>query len=456
MSDDNNKKRDLIKYSILFGMIYFVQGTGTPSSGIASQPIMYLLKDVMLLTAAQAAYFLSIMSIAWNIKPLYGLLSDFVPFFGYRRKSYLILMNLMSFVAWITLVLLKDYVYWQILPVLMCCSLGFAFSDVVCDGLMVQTGKPLGMTGRFQAIQWGVISFAAILSGFGGGWVAEHLTYKQAFLIASVFPLMTILTTIIVVKEEKASRNTEQMKETWAAVKQGFKSKTLWGVIAFIFCWNFSPSFGAPFFYYMRDHLHFSKMFIGTLGSIDAGAGIVGAILFWTYCRNISLNFLLRFTVVLGTVATLSYLLIIPPMVNYLPMSPAVFIIMTGIIFGSLGMISHLALLDLSAKACPKFAEGTIFAMLMSIFNIGTFGSRMFGGWLYDMVGMMPLILISTVFTAACWFLIRILDLKSIENPDGGDDPGNTGGTIKTGAKEFVPKPIVPFSPLFKGYSRKD
>ena len=137
-------------------------------------------------------------------------------------------------------------------------------------------------------------------------------------------------------------------------------------------------------------------------------------------CKQISLSFLLRFTVILGTIATVTYLLIVPPFVGSLPVSPAVFIIMTGIIFGSLGMICHLALLNLSALACPKLAEGTIFAALMSVFNLGSFGSRLFGGWLYDQVGMMPLICISAVFTAACWFLIRVIDTGAIENNDDG------------------------------------
>jgi len=433
-------KRDALFYSILFAVIYFVQGTGTPTSGIAAQPIQYLLKDVMLMTAAQSAYFLGLMSMAWNIKPLYGLVSDFLPLGGYRRKSWLILMNVIAFSSWILLVLLKDYVSWQMLPILMACSLGFAFTDVVGDGLMVQTGKPLGLTGRFQAIQWGAISFASIMMGIGGGWVATNLNYKTAFMIASVFPLITIITTLLIVKEEKVkggvisvlsilkklvtkekldqeeNDSIGQIKTTFNAIKEGFKNRVLWGVILFIFCWNFSPSFGTPFFYYMRDELHFSKMFIGVLGSIGSGAGIVGAVVFFKYCKDIPLRYLLRFTVALGTFSTLTYLLIVPPIVGHLPVSPAVFIISTGIVFGTLGMIGHLALLDMSAKACPKFAEGTVFAALMSVFNIGSFGSTIVGGWLYDIVGMMPLILVSTAFTAACWFLIKFIDVNSIES----------------------------------------
>lgn len=411
-------KKTALKYSILFGTIYFVQGTGSPSDGIANQPLQYFLKEVMLLTAAQSAYFLGIMSMAWNIKPPYGLVSDFFPIFGYRRKSYLIIMNLMAFTSWITLTFIRTPVYWTLLPILTLCSLGFAFSDVVCDGLMVETGKPLGLTGRFQAIQWGTISFASILTGIGGGWISEHLTCQQAFMIAGTFPLMTVTATILFVKEEKTSMNLAQIKETWKAVKKGVSNPLIWGVIAFIFFWHFRPSFGSPFMYYMRDELKFSKLFIGILGSTESGAGVIGAVLYWTYCKKIPLKALLHFTVILGFIATICYVLVVPPFVNKLPISPAAFLLWSGILFGIPGMMSHLALLDLSANACPKLAEGTIFAMLMSIFNTGTFGSRMLGGWLYDQVGMMPIILISALTALICWPLIKLVNTKVIDKPE--------------------------------------
>jgi len=55
--------------------------------------------------------------------------------------------------------------------------------------------------------------------------------------------------------------------------------------------------------------------------------------------------------------------------------------------FGAVGMITQLAFLDLAAKACPRRAEGTFFALLMSIYNLGAKGSQITGGYLYDGLG---------------------------------------------------------------------
>ena len=40
---------------------------------------------------------------------------------------------------------------------------------------MVETGKPLGWTRRFQAIQWGAINTASVVAGIGGGWLSQHV-----------------------------------------------------------------------------------------------------------------------------------------------------------------------------------------------------------------------------------------------------------------------------------------
>ena len=45
------------------------------------------------------------------MKPLYGLISDLVPFAGYRRRSYLLVTTGMAALGWLALGLLPDYPY---------------------------------------------------------------------------------------------------------------------------------------------------------------------------------------------------------------------------------------------------------------------------------------------------------------------------------------------------------
>jgi hypothetical protein len=81
--------------------VYAVQGVAEPQSGLATQPLFFLLKDEMRLSAAQSATFFALVGVAWTVKPLYGLLSDVVPLFGTRRRAYLLVTTAMATLGWL-------------------------------------------------------------------------------------------------------------------------------------------------------------------------------------------------------------------------------------------------------------------------------------------------------------------------------------------------------------------
>jgi MFS family permease len=151
-----------------------------------------LLKETLILSAAQTATFFAITVIPWLIKPIYGLISDFVPLFGQRRKSYFVLTSGIATAMGIVLSTMGSYSYWGVAIFFTLMGFGLAFTDVLTDALTVENGKRLCLTGPFQAIQWALISLASILTGVGGGWLAQHKYLSLTFLIASVFPAITL------------------------------------------------------------------------------------------------------------------------------------------------------------------------------------------------------------------------------------------------------------------------
>jgi hypothetical protein len=52
--------------------------------------------------------------------------------------------------------------------------MAIALGDVIVDALMVEKGQPLGLTGRFQSIQWAAANAALLLTGIRGGYVAKE------------------------------------------------------------------------------------------------------------------------------------------------------------------------------------------------------------------------------------------------------------------------------------------
>ena len=72
----------------VIGTPYFVQGT----SNLAEIPTLYFIKFTLGMGDAGGQLFTSLRGLGWFVKPLWGLISDRVPIFGYRRKSWYVLM----------------------------------------------------------------------------------------------------------------------------------------------------------------------------------------------------------------------------------------------------------------------------------------------------------------------------------------------------------------------------
>ena len=384
--------------ALFFAALYFVQGTIDLSTGLPYQPIQYLLKEDLSLSAAQAGFVWAMIGLGWTIKPVYGLVSDFLPLGGSRRKGYLLLMSALGLGSWLALSV-APAAYTTVLVLLMACSFTLAFADVMADALMVETGRPLGLTGSFQSIQWAAMGLALTLAHLGGGYLSEYATPQTAFFVCGFFPLATLLATLFFVREAPYQSGQARLRETARALRTAARSRAVWIVAGFLFVWNFSPLFGTPLLYYERDVLQFSKIYIGTLGALANAAGMLGAVIFFFFFRNVSLRRLLYIAVTLGVLSTLSFLGLTGP-------RSAIIIFLS---YGLISQITHLAVLDLAARSCPARVEGTVFALLMSALNLGRSGSQVLGGWLYDQTGFVPLVFISAAFTALCWLMISLL-----------------------------------------------
>lgn len=408
------------RLATLFAIVYFAQGMWY----LPKQAITITLKDRGL-SAGQVADFFFIATIPWLIKPVYGLISDFVPLFGYRRRSYFFLTSGVAGLAALMLAAADSIAQGTIstatmsLPVLgdvkftlvtgvwlfTMMALGLAFNDVLTDATMVEAGRPRGLTGAFQSVQWTSSNVCLFVVGIVGGYLAAQRNLRLAFLIAACFPLITLVMAAKYVPEQKQRADTRAFGDTWRAIKGALRERDVWAVAGFIFFYTFSPSFGPAFTFYQVDRLKFSQEFIGFLDALSAGGQVVGALLYAPLSRKFRLKTLIIAAIALSVVGTLAFLL-------YRDRTSAI-IIQT--LFGCFGIITVLAFLDLAAKACPPRVEATFFALLMSVFNGGVQVSENIGARLYDRIGFEPLILISAAVTALGWILVPFVQIDRIE-----------------------------------------
>jgi MFS family permease len=388
------------RYALLFAVVYFAQGMWY----LPNQTITIVFKDAGF-SAGMVANFFFVSGVPWLIKPVYGMISDFVPLLGRRRFSYLVLSSSVAAAAGFAMAPARSHDYWTLLSLFTAMGLGLAFTDVLIDALMVEHGRRLNLTGAYQSVQWASIYTSSILVGLGGGWLAQRRQLGSTFVLAAVFPLLSLVMAVLVVREPRTRADRAAMLVRLHAVRAALRTRDLWVVAGFIFFFMFSPSFGPGFLFYQTDRLGFSQQFIGTLSALQSLGSVLGAVTYAPLSRRWPLRRTINVTIALSAAGTLVYLLYRGPWA-------AVAIDFTS---GWIYMVTTLAFLDLAAKACPRHVEGTFFALLMSIYNGGTQASQWVGGHLYDVLGFERLVLISAVATALTWLLVPLVPIEVIE-----------------------------------------
>lgn len=397
------------KLAVLFGLIYFVQGIGEPTTGLIAQPVRSLLKDWGQSTEEIAA-FMFIVGFPWYIKPLFGLMTDFIPIFGMRRKSYLLLATLVAAggLIFAGVLDLPEGSTTLLMWLLLLPCLGVAFTDVVADALMVEKGQPLNYTGRLQSIQWACLYTAGILTGVVGGWLSEQNLQQTGFIICGVLTLVTFVAALVFVDEKREHRvDVAAAKETLKTTKEALKSGFVLPVAAFLFLLNFNPFSGDVQYVYMTEQLNFSEQFYGNTTSVASVASIAACFVYGIIAPKIPIRILIHMSLVTMVVSSLCYW----------GMTDETSAMIIAAAVGFVYMLTTLVQLDIAARYCPPLAAGTIFAILMSLTNFSySLSSNVGAGW-YDAWSKLwsperafdVLVGVGALFTAACWLMLYFL-----------------------------------------------
>jgi MFS family permease len=401
MTEDRHVRRLMI----FFATVYVVEGIGQGRVGIVYQPINYYLKEIGW-TPLEVAAYLSLFNFAWVIKPAYGLLSDFVPLFGLRRKSYLILSSILAAASYAWVARLSAPA--EFAPLLVLTSYAMAMASTLCGALLAENGQKTGLSSAFVNQQWLWFYIAVMASSFVGGELVQHLSalgsLQVAAAIAAVAPVAMLLATLYLLDEEKTPINRVEMLRTLKGTVAALTSKRLYVVAAFLFLYTFAPGFGTPLYYYMTDGLKFSQSYIGVLGAIASAGWIAGALVHRWFLRSMSTRHQLYLSIAIGTLSAASFL----------SLSGEVSAAVVNFANGVALMIGTISTLTLAAEYCPSRAEGFAFAGLMSIMNLADVFSSNMGAFLYDTVfdsHMAPLIVVSAASTAICVILVPLLRL---------------------------------------------
>ena len=173
---------------------------------------------------ASAGAFLTAAALGYCIKPLFGLVSDRVPLFGYRRKSWIVVASLGTSLAWVAVALTGTTEYVPLLAALMAVNVTVTFADVACDGLMVEAGQaaeaagaaPPGLGSRpYQTAQWAAALAAMLLSALSGAALAAAVPITTLAWVSAILPVIPAAVVLLCVTETRVAFD-------WRAARPGF------------------------------------------------------------------------------------------------------------------------------------------------------------------------------------------------------------------------------------------
>lgn len=394
------KPQDL---TFFFAVAYLSLGLACAQFGLIAQPLQFFMMKGQHLSAAQAASCMSLLMFPWVIKPLYGLVCDFIPLAGYKQKSYLFAANVVTAIALLYLTFTGS------IPAITCslliAAVAMAVSTALLIALAVEAGRRDGRARHYFAVQEIWYYGASICAAIAGGALCQNFKPDAAFHIASSLAILPALAccwlALFVLKEDKTTLNLSGIKATGKALLQACKTKALWITGAFSFLWSFCPAFGVPLYFFQSNALHFSQQQIGHLAAINAVGMLIGAVLHRRMIKTASVKTQLLATCGLVVIATSGYYFL-----NSFPLA-----VVLEFLRGVAGMFAILGVYGLAADVCPPRSEVSVMALLVAIRNTATNAATYVGGQLFTYTfhnEFAPLVLVTVIAPALSFCLVNL------------------------------------------------
>lgn len=405
------------KQTVLFGqepsaeliailLVYFVQGI----LGLARLAISFFLKDELGLSPAQVAALMGIAALPWVVKPLFGFLSDSLPLFGYRRRSYLILSGLLGTLAWVALAMVVHNA-WSATAAITLSSLSIAISDVIADSLVVERarGESMSDVGSLQSLCWGATALGGILTAYLSGFLLERFSSQVVFGITATFPLIvSAVAWLIADSPVQSGPSLEATRAQIQQLRQAVTQRQIWLPTAFLFLWQATPNSESAFFFFTTNELGFRPEFLGRVRLVTSVASLLGVWLFQRFLKSVPIRRIFLWSTLLSTGLGMTTLLLVTHANRSLGIDDHWFSLGDSLILTVMGQIAYMPVLVLAAKLCPPGIEATLFALLMSVSNLAGLLSHESGALLMHGLG------VSETNFDLLWLLVVITNLSTL------------------------------------------
>ncbi len=369
----NRNKISFILISFYIGISY-----------VSELAINYFLKDTFNISPSKLTNILSLAKIPWIIKPLFGLITDFFPIFGYRRKYYILICAILISVSLINLAFFTSTLL-QVKLNLLLYNSSVSFISILGQTLIVELIQEDPKNSSLVTVDYLVASIGFLISSFLQGLLVEKFSIKFVFEFSAILPIFLITSGLLLIEkkinqidENKKNNNGNLLNEL---IQYLLQKKILITLLYFMILLS-TPIYYDTLFYFYNNKLKFSPHDIGTMNFYGTLLNIFLITIYNKFnWNNYTKIFLLIIKILSILVCEMHYFVVSEKYLNF-NISPYSIIFLADSIKVPLIQIQNLPLSEITAELSPKNLEGTVHSLFVSVMNLSNMFGSLFGSWL--------------------------------------------------------------------------
>ena len=287
---DAKKKSKMTRNKISILIIGFYAGLCV----ISDLAVKYYFKDKKKVETANLTRILIIFKIPYLIKPIYGLILDFIPICGYKKKSYLFICFLVNISSWYLFIISNEKNMLFSIICLLFVNISLSFTTVIGSAIQVDLSKMyeneksnIGeKTSQLMSEYFIIKSLGTLIPSYFKGFLIAKYSNDIIFYISGIISFLILISDLILVeekniekKEERVSssslldneekekeKNNNKKENTTQQILNLIKNKNIIILLSLIFILESSPFCMSPLFYYETNFLNLNPQ---DLGNID-------------------------------------------------------------------------------------------------------------------------------------------------------------------------------------------
>ena len=308
---DAKKKSKMTRNKISILIIGFYAGLCV----ISDLAVKYYFKDKKKVETANLTRILIIFKIPYLIKPIYGLILDFIPICGYKKKSYLFICFLVNISSWYLFIISNEKNMLFSIICLLFVNISLSFTTVIGSAIQVDLSKMyeneksnIGeKTSQLMSEYFIIKSLGTLIPSYFKGFLIAKYSNDIIFYISGIISFLILISDIVLVEEKNIEKNEERVsssslldneekekeknnnkkENTTQQILNLIKNKNIIILLSLIFILESSPFCMSPLFYYETNFLNLNPQ---DLGNIDFLTQISIIVVIYIY-KNLCFKF---------------------------------------------------------------------------------------------------------------------------------------------------------------------